>query len=650
MSQASDKDNISNEEEKVDLKKKTEDLQMIRTWKTRQWAHNIKSDRLRDLLLDKDKSKDVVIVDCRVKNKDFEGGNIKNAVHVDFNEFDVKVVDIIKAYHHKPFIVFHCMYSQVRGPLCCQKYSLLCRILCTHAQDKDKSKSITEKLKTSVNEVHTWKQNENNNKMIENFVKEMTPLITNETLINNLWEQNVYVLERGFQNWVTLHHAEENLVENFDHKYWDKVHDEALGPLFWHKDDWKKLCQWRILYFFIGNCNIHIQMSITKIVIKDQLISSYSIFKISLESNSLLHKCYCTKNINTFNVLYSFVCFFVEILIKKERKQKQEFCFVTPVLVLKLLEKNCHSNMWYLISFVLFHLFTIHEAAILADEVTTLPGWDGPLPSRQFSGLLNIPGSNPPRYITIGLCNTKIEIVQKTLENRKIIQPLILLSVNFFVCISVVCFTCKKNFEQGPFNVNDQSVLINTTEVPVLFYNNYTWCKVANVIFLESPAGVGFSYCNGQEGPIDSCPDWNDTNVAQDNHVVLQQFFKYYPEYTENDFYIAGESYAGIYVPTLVMQIEADSSGIPPLKGIAVGDGCMGIGGQGGCNLDDAANFWQFMWGHAQLSNDLYNSILSSCGSCLEWGNCSSLSTCINYQNQGYMALGGYNSAVKKKK
>jgi len=59
--------------------------------------------------------------------------------------------------------------------------------------------------------------------------------------------------------------------------------------------------------------------------------------------------------------------------------------------------------------------------------------------------------------------------------------------------------------------------------------------------------------------------------------------------------------------------------------------------------LDDAANFYQFMWGHSQLSNDLYNNILNACGSCLDWGNCSSLPMCVNYQNQANVALGGYN-------
>jgi len=121
--------------------------------------------------------------------------------------------------------------------------------------------------------------------------------------------------------------------------------------------------------------------------------------------------------------------------------------------------------------------------------------------------------------------------------------------------------------------LNDESLKQNTSAIPKPFYNKFNWAKSANIIFLESPAGVGFSYCNGQEGPINSCPDWNDTLVAEDNHAIIQQFFKGYPEYIDNDFYVFGESYAGIYVPTTVMQIDADPSGMPKLLGFGVGDG-----------------------------------------------------------------------------
>lgn len=43
--------------------------------------------------------------------------------------------------------------------------------------------------------------------------------------------------------------------------------------------------------------------------------------------------------------------------------------------------------------------------------------------------------------------------------------------------------------------------------------------------------------------------------VADDNYRALLSFFAKFPNFTQNDFFIFGESYGGIYVPTLSLRV-----------------------------------------------------------------------------------------------
>ena len=72
-----------------------------------------------------------------------------------------------------------------------------------------------------------------------------------------------------------------------------------------------------------------------------------------------------------------------------------------------------------------------------------------------------------------------------------------------------------------------------------MFYNEHAWTKNANMIYLESPAGVGFSYCD-----YDNCTA-TDTSTAIDSYDFLVGFFRKFPEFAKNDFFMTGESYAG---------------------------------------------------------------------------------------------------------
>lgn len=123
-----------------------------------------------------------------------------------------------------------------------------------------------------------------------------------------------------------------------------------------------------------------------------------------------------------------------------------------------------------------------------------------------------------------------------------------------------------------------------------------SWNNGTSNLFIESPAGVGFSYCDTPEG----CQHTDDS-TAVDNLNALLAFFKSYPELKSNDFWIAGESYAGIYIPMLAYAIYQNNLVNPSqyidLKGVAVGNGCIGYEaghcGSGGINDKNDIVTWR---------------------------------------------------------
>ncbi|KAF2597805.1 hypothetical protein F2Q68_00009130 [Brassica cretica] len=70
--------------------------------------------------------------------------------------------------------------------------------------------------------------------------------------------------------------------------------------------------------------------------------------------------------------------------------------------------------------------------------------------------------------------------------------------------------------------------------------NSMSWNKASNLLFVESPAGVGWSYSN-------TSSDYNtgDETTANDMLVFLLRWFSKFPELKARDFFLTGESYAG---------------------------------------------------------------------------------------------------------
>jgi len=151
-------------------------------------------------------------------------------------------------------------------------------------------------------------------------------------------------------------------------------------------------------------------------------------------------------------------------------------------------------------------------------------------------------------------------------------------------------------YEQGPVNFCSSD-----PENLTLCENPWTWTRIANMIFLEAPAGVGFSYSNT---PSDYNTDDNIT--AMDNHRFLQLWFREFPQFASNPFWISGESYAGIYVPTLANLVMQDTS--INFQGVMVGNGVTDENYDGFMTA-----LGPFAYGHGMISTDTWTAIEDNC-------------------------------------
>ena len=101
----------------------------------------------------------------------------------------------------------------------------------------------------------------------------------------------------------------------------------------------------------------------------------------------------------------------------------------------------------------------------------------------------------------------------------------------------------------------------------LLAKNPYAWTEQANILFLEQPAGVGFSFTNDTAELL----EYSDKVAAEDCLKLLKMFFARFPERFGNHYYLASESYGGHYTPQLAMLITT-SRIRQNFKGVIVGN------------------------------------------------------------------------------
>ena len=259
------------------------------------------------------------------------------------------------------------------------------------------------------------------------------------------------------------------------------------------------------------------------------------------------------------------------------------------------------------ISLALSLLVTAH-AAVESDRLT------------RFPGVANMPDFNIySGYLTLNETTGKaLHYLFAESQHDPKSDPVLLWLNGGPGCSSVEGFLS----ENGPFVLEDWSYNITA--------NEYSWNRIANVLYFESPAPVGYS-----RPGVPQDINYNDEKTAYENLLAVKKFFELFHEFQPNEFYISGESYAGIYVPTLTHQIYKDNlaGGNVNLKGFAIGNPVVNW------TTDADSAYAEFLHSHAMIPTDLYN----------EWNElgCDAFNDdrmkCFNLLNRMNIAFNGMN-------
>ena len=215
-------------------------------------------------------------------------------------------------------------------------------------------------------------------------------------------------------------------------------------------------------------------------------------------------------------------------------------------------------------------------------EIKSLPSWNDNSAFRQYSGYLTVDASRGRN-----LFFWYVESQQNPQSD-----PLVLWLNGGPGCSSLAGLLG----ENGPFRPDAQGNLLR---------NEFSWNRVANVLYLESPAGVGFSYSDNTTDYITG-----DDQTAADTYTALQEFFKAFPSLRANDFWITGESYAGHYaLQAAAAVVDANKNATNTkinLKGLQVGNAYTVAGVT---EWGMFATWYNF----GLISKDLFDSLVQHC-------------------------------------
>ncbi|GKU96249.1 hypothetical protein SLEP1_g9503 [Rubroshorea leprosula] len=243
------------------------------------------------------------------------------------------------------------------------------------------------------------------------------------------------------------------------------------------------------------------------------------------------------------------------------------------------------SQLWRTVAFVVILLqlhicIQVESFPGLFDWIAWLPG-QPPVGFQQYSGYVTV-DEKKQKALFYYFAEAEVDPASK---------PLVLWLNGGPGCSSLGVGAFSEN---GPFKPSG----------PFLVKNEYSWNKEANMLYLETPIGVGFSYSTDSS----SNESVNDMTTARDNLVFLQNWFIKFPHYRNRSLFITGESYAGHYVPQLAeLMLEFNKKEkLFNLKGIALGNPVLEF-------ATDFNSRAEYFWSHGLISDSAYKMFTGAC-------------------------------------
>ncbi len=211
-----------------------------------------------------------------------------------------------------------------------------------------------------------------------------------------------------------------------------------------------------------------------------------------------------------------------------------------------------------LISILLLALLSIftHADSVKETLISSLPGY-GPINGKQSIG-----------YLPTNTNNSGLFFWYVQQENPQTNAPIIL----WFNGGPGAASTYGFFMENGPYAINSKGKLLLRKD---------SWNRVGDYMIIDQPAGVGYSY--GEDSYQ------NEAQAMDQLAYAVTVYFQKHPEHAQKPLYLAGESYAGKYIPQLAVRLLKDKKPfMPKLTGLFIGDPWVNPRLQQKANIDYA--------------------------------------------------------------